>query len=74
MNAKPNEANLLRRTKGFSAFRAAHGKVRIIPREPRTLPRSRCISQRTWSRMENISDSEFDETCIMDLGIGVFRF
>lgn len=72
MNYKSNEVNLLRRTKGFHVYRAAKNRARIIAREPGAQPKSRHVRWRTWLQMEKVSDSEFDGTCVMDLGIGVF--
>jgi len=62
---------LLRETKNFWATKTARG-VRITVKERGATPRSRVVRQETFDQMASMSDSEFDGTCVIDLGIGVF--
>ena len=61
----------LRETKSFIATRSARG-VRIAVKGPRAFPKSRVVKAGTFDKMRGMSDLEFDGTCVMDLGIGVF--
>lgn len=73
MNTKPKASDLLRRTPGFSAYRAANSRVRIICREPRVESQSRTVRADTWEQLKGESDATFDASCVMELGIGVFK-
>ena len=62
---------MLRQTKWFKVTKAKRG-VRITAKERGAAPRSRVISSKTWKQLDAMSDSSFDGTCVLDLGIGVF--
>ena len=72
MGAVRNPGPLLRETPYFVA-RPAPGGVRITAKDRRVMPRSRVISQGTWEQLARMRDKEFDGSCILDLGIGVFQ-
>ena len=66
---------LLRETKGFRAYttRFHGGRHIIIVAREKSTPRHRTISRETWRKLEGESDQTFDDSCILDLGIGIFR-
>jgi hypothetical protein len=72
MAALRNYGRLLRETPNFVAY-SAPGGVRITAKDRRVMPRSRVISQGTWEQLARMRDKEFDGSCILDLGIGVFQ-
>lgn len=61
----------LRETENFVAVRSARG-VRISVKGPGAYPRSRVVRVGTFEAMRGMSDSSFDGTAVLDLGIGVF--
>ena len=63
---------MLRQTKWFRATKAKRG-VRITAKERNVTPRSRVVSAKTWGQLKAMSDSAFDGSCVLDLGIGVFE-
>lgn len=66
-------ATILRETKNFTVFQGKRG-VRIVCKDQSVTPRSHTIRQSKWDDYyRGISDQEFDDSCVMDLGIGVFE-
>jgi len=61
----------LRETENFVAEESARG-VRITVKGRRAHPKSRVVKAETFDRMRGMSDSSFDGTCVIDLGVGVF--
>jgi hypothetical protein len=62
---------MLRQTKWFTATKSKRG-VRVTAKERGATPHSRVISSKVWDQLKTMSDSSFDGTCVLDLGIGVF--
>lgn len=61
----------MRETPGFVAEKSARG-VRITAKES-SRARSRVVSQRVWEQLSVMSDSSFDGSCVLELGIGTFK-
>lgn len=61
----------LRETENFVAERSPRG-VRISVRVAGAYPRSRVVRAATFEAMRTMSDSSFDGTAVLELGIGVF--
>lgn len=62
----------LRETAAFRATKAKTG-ILITAKEPNVTPRQRTISEATWHILRGLTDSEFNGSICMELGIGVFR-
>ena len=63
---------LIRETPGHTAVKCASG-VRIMARASGVELKSRVVSMKTWKILESMSDKEFDGSCVLELGIGVFQ-
>lgn len=62
----------LRETANYVATIAPKGRVRITAKDRKATPRSRVISASLWRQLEPMSDSEFDGSIVLELGIGTF--
>ena len=67
-----NSGRILRETPNFVASVAANG-VRITTKDERVTPRSRTVASQTWEQLAPMSDADFDGSCVLDLGLGVFE-
>ena len=72
MAALRNQDRVLRETPNFVACATANG-VRITTKDHSVTPRSRTIALQMWKRLSPMSDAEFDGSCVLDLGIGIFE-
>ena len=63
---------MLRQIPNYLATPAMRG-VRITAKDKRACPKSRVIRQSTWAQLETMSDSEFDGSIVLELGIGCFQ-
>lgn len=64
--------NPLRETPNFVATAAKRG-VRIAAKEKGATPKSLVVSRRLWLQLERMSDSEFDGSVVLEIGVGAFR-
>ena len=62
---------ILRRTAHYVATSSARG-VRITATVS-GYPRSRVVFRHTWDQLASMSDSSFDGSCVLELGIATFR-
>jgi len=62
---------MLRETKNYTATKTARG-VRITAKEPSS-KRTMVVSLAIWKQLAPMNDPEFDGSCCLELGIGLFR-
>lgn len=62
----------LRETSGYFAEASPRG-VRITAKEKNVTCRSRVVSLATWKELQTYSDSAFNGSCCLELGIGAWK-
>jgi len=62
---------LTRETPGYACYETKRG-VRIIAKDTYAVPGSGVVSYLEWQKLKTLSDSEFDGTVCLELGIGTF--
>jgi hypothetical protein len=70
--ALKNPPPILRETKNFVAYKLPNG-VRIAAKNVAVSPRGTTIKPSTWDILSTMSDSEFDGSVVLELGVGSFR-
>lgn len=68
---RSHRGNPLRRTHHYVAMPARNG-VRIRITRPKHVPRERVIDRALWPALRQMTDREFEDTCCLELGIGLF--
>lgn len=62
----------LRETDNYIVTEAKRG-VRVTAKAKGVTPKSRVVGFGAWDYLKTASDSEFDGSCVLELGIGTFR-
>lgn len=62
---------MIRETPNYTVEKSARG-YRITAKDAKSTPRSRVVSERLWNQLKGMSDSEFDGSVVLEIGIGTF--
>lgn len=70
---KPKPQIILRETEHYIAHQTPKGAVRIVAKDHQATPSSRIIGPCHWQQLKQMTDSEFNGTVVLELGVGTWR-